>query len=387
MGSSASKGKATKNKVAEKKQINDSSQDHEVALSGNGKETSDDIDAADPNANKSLSANKILDAKSISRNQGLEKKIQAIQEEFKNVFVPEGTVSDAFQRISTLGFTDTKLKVNDTLKRKFTEKKNEKSRLIIRLSEMASSRLRTNNPDIADLSDPNRATKLAEKLSELYDNEWTDTFERIKAKADKSTTEKDIIILLKNVLKFCYDRCLDIASRQRSHVLSHLELRSNVPENEIQRISPDMRLRLKEFQKAIHSWGVARAQQVIVNEIPTTKVFNAKLISKLKNDKHVIAYCNTAVEIAWFSQIQDPPMALLFEPKENDALLFFRSYTILGKDLDYVIWPVMLLNDGGSIVSKGVAQYKRIENTKAPDQNVSKEKVNDTESSATDSVW
>ena len=35
----------------------------------------------------------------------------------------------------------------------------------------------TNNPNIADLSDNNRPTKLAEKYSELYDNEWTNAYE------------------------------------------------------------------------------------------------------------------------------------------------------------------------------------------------------------------
>jgi hypothetical protein len=35
-------------------------------------------------------------------------------------------------------------------------------------------KLNENNPGIADLSDPNRSTKVAEKYNSLYDNEWTD---------------------------------------------------------------------------------------------------------------------------------------------------------------------------------------------------------------------
>jgi hypothetical protein len=38
-------------------------------------------------------------------------------------------------------------------------------------------RLTDNNPNITDLSDRNRPTKLAEKCAELYDNQWTDAFE------------------------------------------------------------------------------------------------------------------------------------------------------------------------------------------------------------------
>lgn len=36
-----------------------------------------------------------------------------------------------------------------------------------------------NNPDIADLSDNYRPTKIAERYQELYDNQWTDAFETV----------------------------------------------------------------------------------------------------------------------------------------------------------------------------------------------------------------
>ena len=74
--------------------------------------------------------------------------------------------------------------------------------LFHRLSELASARLRYNNPDIADLSDENRATKLAEKLSELYDNEWTDLFEVTKQQNAKlDDVDKSIAEGLRDVLK------------------------------------------------------------------------------------------------------------------------------------------------------------------------------------------
>ena len=51
------------------------------------------------------------------------------------------------------------------------------------------------NPDIANLSDADRPTKLAEKYSELYDNEWTDAFD-ILTKHQKKEDEVAIAILL-----------------------------------------------------------------------------------------------------------------------------------------------------------------------------------------------
>lgn len=49
-----------------------------------------------------------------------------------------------------------------------------------RLSSFASKQLTTNNPNIADLSDRNRPTKLGEKFEQLYDNEWSEAFEYLK---------------------------------------------------------------------------------------------------------------------------------------------------------------------------------------------------------------
>jgi len=43
------------------------------------------------------------------------------------------------------------------------------------------TKLNDNNPTIADLSDPHRATKIAEKYNELYDNQWTDAMELLIA--------------------------------------------------------------------------------------------------------------------------------------------------------------------------------------------------------------
>ena len=47
----------------------------------------------------------------------------------------------------------------------------------------------TDNPNIADLSDSNRPTKLAESFSELYDNEWTNAFEELQKMAKIGDTD------------------------------------------------------------------------------------------------------------------------------------------------------------------------------------------------------
>ncbi|XP_060608167.1 uncharacterized protein LOC132760245 [Ruditapes philippinarum] len=48
-----------------------------------------------------------------------------------------------------------------------------------RLSTLAGHKMQDGNPNITDLSDPFRPTKLAEKFREVYDEEWTRSFEEL----------------------------------------------------------------------------------------------------------------------------------------------------------------------------------------------------------------
>jgi hypothetical protein len=59
-------------------------------------------------------------------------------------------------------------------------------------------KLTDNNPNIADLSDKNRPTKLAERYAELYDNHWTDAFDVLQA---FNQGEETVIEILINILK------------------------------------------------------------------------------------------------------------------------------------------------------------------------------------------
>ena len=68
--------------------------------------------------------------------------------------------------------------------------------LYFRLSEHVSLALADNNPNIADLSDLNRPTNLAEKFSTLYDDEWTEALESLANKAGTEDETKAIQMLL-----------------------------------------------------------------------------------------------------------------------------------------------------------------------------------------------
>ena len=53
-----------------------------------------------------------------------------------------------------------------------------------RLRKYTSAQLLHSNPKLDDLSDINRPTKLAERFSDIYDNEWTDAFDVLTYEMD-----------------------------------------------------------------------------------------------------------------------------------------------------------------------------------------------------------
>ena len=69
---------------------------------------------------------------------------------------------------------------------------------IVRVSELAGAKLSAGNPNLVDISDENRPTKLAERYSELYDNAWTDAFGVL---IDSGYDDTKAIDILLNFLK------------------------------------------------------------------------------------------------------------------------------------------------------------------------------------------
>ena len=72
--------------------------------------------------------------------------------------------------------------------------------ILFRLSEQISLKLADNNPNIADLSDVNRPTNLADKFSMLYDDEWTEAFDALQNIPEFQEDEQAIKQLLEILL-------------------------------------------------------------------------------------------------------------------------------------------------------------------------------------------
>nr|XP_011438879.2 uncharacterized protein LOC105336323 isoform X1 [Crassostrea gigas] len=214
----------------------------------------------------------------------------------------------------------------------------EKENLLTRLSQVAGARLRDNNPGISDLSDPNRPLKLNEKISELYDNEWTDAIENLET--DQS--EQTAIAILLNIVMRCFRMCQNYAKYQLTTITKALMLD--------EKVSTSVAKCAKDAQKT--------SSEVVINESSLHTIVWKDMESTFgKMATKCEPLINKCVQYCWLMCIQDPPMCLVdfgrgLEFNSNEM----RSFTKSGKFVDFVVWPALYLHEDGPLLSKAVVQ-------------------------------
>ncbi|CAG2202504.1 unnamed protein product [Mytilus edulis] len=110
-----------------------------------------------------------------------------------------------------------------SLKSRIEHLQTDNAELEKRLNEAAGNKLRDNNPNIADLSDINRPTSLAEKFSSLYTDEYTDAIEVIM----RMTWMGQLVGSTFDWLKKCYEWCQRLAKEQRETLINRSRFMEN----------------------------------------------------------------------------------------------------------------------------------------------------------------
>lgn len=245
----------------------------------------------------------------------------------------------------------------------------ERKDILNKISEIAGARLKSNNPAIADLSDQNRPSKLAEKFSELYDNEWTDATEELKErkKKEKSTEKSEeemeitVIKLFYEITKDIYKRCKKTSEKQLEEVKTAVCLDENSEVH--QKMTVELERKCREF---IRTHGEVRLRQIIeklpdevLQEIENAEANELKISCDiLKSCKRVMDFIKSCIRLCWYMNIQEPPVYMVTDVDPN-SLHMFRAYTRSGDVIDYVVWPSLLLKEDGPLLYKGVAQMKK----------------------------
>ncbi|XP_078323578.1 uncharacterized protein LOC111126873 isoform X2 [Crassostrea virginica] len=209
-----------------------------------------------------------------------------------------------------------------------------------RLSELAGAKLTEGNPNIADLSDKNRPTNLAENFSELYDNEWTDALEELLDQGKKS--EEEGIKVLLDILKDAYE----FSSNQSTTFYSYMSKGLNG-------------IGLKDEK----NWPIGVSKQ-IKDVRKSISVFVAGSLSKefitSQNQGYAEAtkkYAKACASLCWFMCVQDPPVFIEAKtPKGAFNKDLYRAYTKSGQYYAFLVWPPLYLYKGGQLLGKGIAQ-------------------------------
>ncbi|KAL3879558.1 hypothetical protein ACJMK2_031852 [Sinanodonta woodiana] len=236
----------------------------------------------------------------------------------------------------------------------------EKDGLLNRLSEIGAIQLTENNPNVTDLSDPNRPEKVVVELSEIYDNEWTDAFEhltKIRKKSPDLCAQK-LLEILQEASTICMSSTEKKGKALRKAITKYVGLRKEDLDD----------IDLKDIEKRIRDYRRKKMRNNFKRlEEEVKKPLKTKLSKETFDD--VSEYIGSCVRICWKLYTKEPPMYLDFgdskEPaqssqKTTTKMHFdkdkFMSYTMSGNYIDYVVWPAVYLYKDGPIMKKGVAQ-------------------------------
>ncbi|XP_060562949.1 uncharacterized protein LOC132722457 [Ruditapes philippinarum] len=215
-----------------------------------------------------------------------------------------------------------------------------------RLSKAMGNRLTDNNPNITDLSDRNRPTKLAEKCAELYDNQWTDAFEILEK---YFSTDEAVIESLLHILQATMNFCQKTAQNQLEELEKTLQLADNKENNDV---SNSVKKQLKDTRKASALSALDNLRNMFTSYLRQSA---DQTVTKALEIEEFTFEC---LELCWFMMVNDPPVA--FAPLLAKGTHFnsdlYKPYTSSGTHVEYVVWPALLLHEGGPILAKGVAQ-------------------------------
>ncbi|KAL4228437.1 hypothetical protein ACF0H5_011484 [Mactra antiquata] len=284
---------------------------------------------------------------------------------------------------------------------------NEKEQLMLRLSKCLGDQLYKNNPNITDLSDQNRPIKLGEMYSELYDNQWTNAYEALtEAGHSESETAETLKLTLLNVFSFCEKKAdllvhhasgaVDLLFEEYKTIVESMNMKKPPPHLTVVRKSADRDLekillqfkwmpKNKEWNKGAHDTTLAVSNKEEIRKIKVEAEDKLKELRKevalsmvplvqqayieaswkdecIPTMKPFILQC---LFISWMMVVQSPPMSLhLIDDGAKFDTHFFRPYTASGPIVDYIVWPAMLLHKDGSVITKGVAQGRRHQETR-----------------------
>ncbi|XP_061164346.1 cingulin-like [Saccostrea echinata] len=242
------------------------------------------------------------------------------------------------------------------LQQNLHEERKAKEKALDRLTETASQSMRSKNPNVTDLSDPNRPLKIAEKYSELYDNQWTNAIENLECIGVEE--EKGIKILL-DIITTIYKKCQSYEKEQLAQIEALLYNPLFSPGNTKECVNGELDSVSNEVLQLVYDCRKQLSDKTV--KVLTEKI-KEELTKDLLSSVQLTAcseYIQCCVQYCWLMVIQNPPIYMQWDFRsgisefDKDVL---KSYTKCGNTVAFMVWPVLYLHKDGPLLSKGVAQ-------------------------------
>lgn len=234
--------------------------------------------------------------------------------------------------------------------------------LTTRLSSFASKQLTTNNPNIADLSDRNRPTKLGEKFEQLYDNEWSEAFEYLKG---IPMEEDQILQTLVDISRKAYEFCQDFAQQELERLESHfIDVMTYIKWTYVKSVGVEDYLRVHRNPEdssaflGLKRFLVDARKACATASLPAlAEMFKSHVYREhfgISMEPRLEKYIDRCVEYSFLMVVQDPPMYLEYpESGQKINTSLFKPFRQKGSVVQMCVWPCVCLHKDGPVVCKG----------------------------------
>lgn len=222
----------------------------------------------------------------------------------------------------------------------------EKEELLTRLSQISGSRLTDGNVQFTDLNTQNRPTKIAENFRELYNDEWMEALEVLPN--DSPDAEKKSISTLLYIVQSSFEYCSNESKKMNDRLVSAV-YGDGLQSSELNDESKRLILQLQKSTADVMASGIA---QKFCSVLDIDENFEHPLPASVKE------FAEGCVKVTWCMAVQSPPMHIVCNGSPGSELdrNLFSEYTQQGEKLDFIVWPAVLIENGGALLSKGVAQ-------------------------------
>lgn len=209
-------------------------------------------------------------------------------------------------------------------------------------------------------------TSLAERFRhELYEQHWVNAFDKLTKKMRRE--EKKTLQILGEICTEAYLFCKRVARNQMETICASLILptahhyrsnqvskRNNATKSSMRQLPEDLRRRLLHYRCRPSEDFLRNAVSDFLNQIEYDRTRFLRQVSE-REFSEIMPFVSACLEIVWSMSVQYPPMYLLFKVKHGHDIDrdIFDVYQSRGKRVDYVIWPAVFVEEGGSCLQKG----------------------------------